>query len=145
MHARRMVHIAGSRAGIRRANDLFGKFSAAHHLPAGAVWPFQIALDEMLSNIVDHGGSAKPKAKAKSKAGIDIEFRLDQGVLELTIEDDAAAFDPLMVPLPDTMAPIESRPVGGLGIYLVRRLMDAVEYERKDGRNRLVCRKKIEA
>src|SRR5262249_27668745 len=65
MHARRMVHIAGSRAGIRRANDLFGKFSAAHHLPAGAVWPFQIALDEMLSNIVDHGGSAKPKAKAK--------------------------------------------------------------------------------
>jgi serine/threonine-protein kinase RsbW len=143
MHSRRMVHIAGSRAGIRRANDLFGKFSAAHHLPAGAVWPFQIALDEMLSNIVDHGGPAKPKAR--TKAGIDIEFRLDQGILELTIEDDAAAFDPLTAPVPDTKAPLESRPVGGLGIHLVRRLMDAVEYERKDGRNRLVCRKKIEA
>jgi serine/threonine-protein kinase RsbW len=142
MHSRRMVHIAGSRAGIRRANDLFGKFSAAHHLPAGAVWPFQIALDEMLSNIVDHGGPAKPKAK--TKAGIAIEFRLDQGILELTIEDDAAAFDPLTAPVPDTTAPLEARPVGGLGIHLVRRLMDAVEYERKDGRNRLVCRKKIE-
>src|SRR5262249_36860162 len=87
MPSPRMVHIAGSRAGIRRANDLFGKFPAAHRLPAGAVWPFQIALDEMLSNIVDHGGSAEPRAKAKSKAGIDIEFRLDEGVLELTIED----------------------------------------------------------
>src|SRR5262249_49331941 len=136
MHARRMVHIAGSRAGIRSANDLFGKFSAAHHLPACALCPFQIALHEKLSNICEHRRPATPDAKAKSRAGVDIEFRLDQGVLELTIEDDAAAFDPLMVPLPDTMAPIESRPVGGLGIYLVRRLMDAVEYERKDGRNR---------
>jgi serine/threonine-protein kinase RsbW len=139
MEAHRMVHVAGSREGIRRAADDLGRFSAAHDLPPGAVWPFQIALDEMLSNIVDHG-----YAKPETGREIEVEFRLEHGVLELTIVDDAAAFDPLAVEEPDTSRPAEARPIGGLGIFLVRKLMDAVEYERRDGRNRLVCRKRVE-
>jgi anti-sigma regulatory factor (Ser/Thr protein kinase) len=140
MEVRRRVHIAGSKEGIRRAAEDFGIFSSANHLPARAVWPFQVALDEMLSNIVDHGYRGPDPAPQ-----IDVEFRLRDGVLEVAIADDAPAFDPLAVEDPDTTRPVEQRPLGGLGIFLVRKLMDSVAYERRDGRNRLVCRKRVDA
>jgi serine/threonine-protein kinase RsbW len=66
-------------------------------------------------------------------------------VLQLTVLDDAPPFDPLEAPEPDTTLPVEQRPLGGLGIFLVRKLMDEVQYERRDGRNRVACRKRIPA
>ncbi len=137
--ARRTLLIAGSPEGIRRAAHDFDAFTAANHLPAGAAWPFQVALDEVLSNIVNHG-----YAERDPGGEIEIHFHLQDDVLELTIVDDAAPFDPLAAAEPDTEQPLEERPIGGLGIFLVRKLMDAVEYERREGRNRLVCRKRVE-
>ena len=59
--------------------------------------------------------------------------------------DDGPGFDPLSAPEPDTSLGIEERPIGGLGIALVRRLMDHVEYERRDGKNRLRLRRRLVA
>ena len=59
------------------------------------------------------------------------------------MSDDAEPFNPLDAPLPDTAAPLEGRQVGGLGIALVRHLMDGVVYERTGGRNRLVLRRGV--
>ena len=59
--------------------------------------------------------------------------------------DDAPGFDPLAVPEPDTSLAIEDRPIGGLGIALMRRLMDETEYERREGRNRLRLRRRLVA
>ena len=56
---------------------------------------------------------------------------------EVVVSDDGPAFDPLAAAAPDTSLGVEERPIGGLGIALVRRLMDEVEYERRDGRNHL--------
>jgi anti-sigma regulatory factor (Ser/Thr protein kinase) len=56
------------------------------------------------------------------------------------VSDGGAPFDPLAQPAPDIHAPIEERKVGGLGIHLLRTLMDAVEYRRADGRNHLSFR-----
>ncbi len=122
---------AGS-AGIRQAAGELDAFGAAHGLPGDGAWPLQLALDEVLSNIARHG-SAGDEAAAIEVA---IEYR--NGALELTVSDDGPAFDPLQLPEPDVLAPLEERDPGGLGVHLVRRLMDHVEYRREGGRNRLV-------
>ncbi len=121
---------AGS-AGIRQAAGELDAFGAAHGLPGDGAWPLQLALDEVLSNI-GHHGSAGPEATTIEVA---IEYR--DGALELTVSDDGPAFDPLQLPEPDVQAPLEKRDPGGLGIHLVRRLMDRVEYKRDGGRNHL--------
>ena len=136
--ARQTLLIAGSPEGIRRAVDDFDAFTAAIRLPAEATWAFQVALDEVLANIVHHGYEERDQ-----QGEIEIHFRLRDDVLELTIVDEAAPFDPLTAAEPDTTRPAEERPIGGLGIFLVRKLMDTVEYERREGRNRLVCRKRV--
>jgi serine/threonine-protein kinase RsbW len=59
------------------------------------------------------------------------------------VEDDGLAFNPLEMLAPDTKQPLEERPVGGLGIHLVRTLMDEVAYRRQNGRNLLVLKKEI--
>lgn len=139
MDDRRTVLIPGSAEGVRRAADELGAFAVAYHLPAGATWPFQVALDELLSNIVRHAHGGNEERT------VEVRFGLQGGVLELTVSDDAAPFNPLAAPEPDTARSAEDKPVGGLGIHLVRKLMDEVEYERREGRNVLVCRKRVEA
>ena len=59
------------------------------------------------------------------------------GFLSATVSDDGKPFDPLSLPEPDIHAPIEERKVGGLGIHLLRKLMDTVEYRRTGERNEL--------
>ena len=58
----------------------------------------------------------------------------------MTIEmvDDGKPFDPLTeAPVPDVNAPMDERPIGGLGVFLVRKLMDELTYRREEGRNHL--------
>ncbi len=76
---------------------------------------------------------------------MDVSLALDDGELALCLEDDGPAFDPLAAPMPDLDAPIEDRPIGGLGIHLLREMMDELEYTRLDSRNRLTLRKRIAA
>jgi serine/threonine-protein kinase RsbW len=64
-----------------------------------------------------------------------IDLEPAEGRLELGVSDDGPAFDPLAMATPDIDAPLEERPIGGLGIYLVREMMAGVSYERRDGRN----------
>ena len=59
----------------------------------------------------------------------------------MEVSDTANAFDPLSLPSPDLTLPLEQRKPGGLGVMLVRKLMDEVHYERRDGRNHFVFRK----
>ena len=87
-------------------------------------------LDEVLANIVHHG--------LRDVAGtIELTMGLEDRQVVARVADTAAAFDPLLMPMPDTSLPLEQRKVGGLGIALVRALTDEVAYERRDGRNHL--------
>ncbi len=136
--SRRSVAIPGSQDGIRQAVSHFEAFLADKRLPAGSTWPLFVVLDELLSNVVRHGyGEA-------AHGQIEVGFQLRDGVLELTIVDDAGPFDPLTISEPVTDSPADERPAGGLGILFVRKLMDHVEYERREGRNRLTCRRRID-
>src|SRR5688572_28267646 len=138
MDARQILSVPGTLDGVRQAADGFDAFAAAHGLARGQVWPFQVALDEVLSNVVRHG-----LAGAGEPLPIEIENHLQGGEVELVIADRAPAFNPLDAAPPDLELGLEDRPIGGLGIAFVRKLMDSVEYAREGGRNRLRLRRKL--
>ena len=137
MKERETHRVPGSPEGIRQAAERLDSFWHSHGLPEGGGWPFQVALDEALANIVHHGLAGR-----EGTSEIEIEFRLLGTDVEIVLVDDAPPFNPLDVAEPDTSQPLEERSVGGLGVALVRKLMDVVEYERRDGRNHLRLRRK---
>lgn len=126
--------VPGSEEGLRSVRASFEAFAAARGLTPATTWPFQVALDEVISNIVRHGHAGAP---------IQVLLRLAGDALEIEVSDEAEPFNPLDAALPDSAAPLEGRRVGGLGIALVRQLMDGVVYERTAGRNRLVLRRRV--
>jgi anti-sigma regulatory factor (Ser/Thr protein kinase) len=74
---------------------------------------------------------------------VDVEAILREHSLEFIISDSGAPFDPTAAPEADVTLTAEERPIGGLGIYLVRQLMDVVRYERQGEKNILTMIKKL--
>ena len=100
-------------------------------------WPgeltFRISLvvDELTQNVVDYAYNDSP-----GDVEVTVTTRDETVVIEIT--DEGKPFDPLTeAPAPDLTSPIESRPIGGLGVHFTKTLMDDVEYRRESGRNRL--------
>jgi serine/threonine-protein kinase RsbW len=133
------LHVTASVEGIRAAIAGLDAFSAAAGLSPGALWPFQVALDEVLSNVAKYGQRA-----TGGPALVEIQIRLVGDNLEIVLWDDARPFDPLAARPPDLAQPVQGRPLGGLGIALVRKLMHVVEYERSGNRNRLLMSRRLE-
>ncbi|MEI6669160.1 MAG: ATP-binding protein [Acidobacteriota bacterium] len=126
------IRVAANLAGIRTAADALEAFQAEHGLPGGNLWPIHVALDEILSNIVRHG------VAGQEDRFVDVTFALMDRSLEVTVVDDGPELNPLALPEPDLVSPLEQRRVGGLGVHLVTHLMERVDYRRLEGRNRLV-------
>ena len=101
---------------------------------AKAVAAMMNATDEVTSNIVNYSGATAYRIEA--------ERTFDR--LRLRISDDGRAYNPLSHVDPDTHAAIEDRPIGGLGLVVVKRLADRVAYSREDGRNVLTLIRKCE-
>jgi serine/threonine-protein kinase RsbW len=100
----------------------------AQAFPDEAVLDVRLALEEVLVNIITHG--------YRGRAGsIGVRCTASPLKAEIEISDSAPAFNPLSVPEPDTTAAIEERSVGGLGILLVRQVMDMVTYRHKNHKN----------
>lgn len=117
--------------------ELVAAAAAALGAEAAAAEDVVLAVDESVTNIIEHGyhGAA---------GQVTITLRRAPAGLEIVLRDTAPAFDPTALPDPDVSRPLAERPVGGLGVYLVRRLMDAVTYRRVDqGGNELTLFKKL--
>ena len=131
MEARETLSVDGTLAGVREAVDAFERFGGRQQIAGAARWRLALALDEILSNVVRHGG---PPA-----GPIAVTFALDDGGVRVEIVDGARPFNPLLAPPPDTRGGLDRRP-GGLGIALVRQLVDEAAYERRADRNHLIMR-----
>jgi anti-sigma regulatory factor (Ser/Thr protein kinase) len=116
----------GQVAGVGAA---FAEFANAHAVPAPVRRSMSVALDELLNNAIAYGFAGRERGEVR----IEVELRADR--LCATLSDDGRPFNPLDVAAPDTALPAEERPVGGLGIHLVRRMMDEVSYHRRADRN----------
>lgn len=116
-------------AELARLAEPVRDFCRSHGVDDEACHDILLAMDEAVSNTIRHGYD--------DQAPHDIQVRvgLENRELFLEVEDDARPFNPLEAPEPDVSLPIEERPEGGLGIHLLRQLMNSMEYRRKDGRN----------
>lgn len=133
------THFLAAAPAVQQVADALDAFCAGECLAREAVWPLQVALDEIVANVVSHA------AAAGTTPGFDVWFRRDGDSVEITVADDGTAFDPLARADPDVTLSLEARQPGGLGIMLVKSLMDDVRYERTPTRNILTIRKRITA
>jgi len=102
--------------------------------PPGAQSSLHIILDEIASNIVKHSGA--------SGFEVDVEFTEDPAGVRLVFVDDGVPYDPLSHADPDTKLPAAERPIGGLGIMMVKKMADSISYERARNRNFLTVFKR---
>ncbi len=123
------LRLANDLAGLAQLADHVEGFGAAQRLPENVVNALNVVVDEAVSNVINHGYDAGVRGE------IAVRLRLAAGGVLLEVEDDGRPFDPLQVPPPDLSLPLERRPIGGLGIHLIRNLMDEVTYARIGGRN----------
>jgi anti-sigma regulatory factor (Ser/Thr protein kinase) len=102
------------------------------NLPEKAVYDMKLSCEEVLLNIVSY---AYPDGDGQ----LDISWEDDteRRLLNVTFEDSGIPFNPLQKEEPDLTIPMREKKIGGLGIMLVRKLMDEVQYAYIDGKNRL--------
>lgn len=95
-----------------------------------------LVIEELVTNCIKYGYDDDAPGHA-----IDIELKLSTRELTLTVTDDGRPFNPLELPEPDFNLPVDRRPIGGLGLHLLRRMSDGMEYIRERGKNRVTLRK----
>lgn len=122
-------------ASIAAVNTWLADARAAFELPADVVLRLSLVLEELVANVAAYGG--------RTPCRVELSLGAAAGAVDLIVDDDGVAFDPTGMPSPDVDANLADRPVGGLGIHLVRTLMDEVRYARVDGHNRLTLRKRF--
>ena len=106
--------------------------------PLKAQMQIDVAIDELFGNIARYA-----YAPGTGEATIRFTFDADTRTVSISFLDSGIPFDPLSQAAPDINAPAEERAVGGLGIYLVRKTMDRVDYRYADGKNILTIQKCI--
>ena len=108
----------------------------ALRIDPSVVYDLLLAVEEIATNIIVHG--------YRRQAGtIDVVIRQAADGLEIRLRDNAPPFDPTQIPTPDLSAPLTRRPLGKMGIYLARQLVDSIEYYRTpEGTNQLTLVKR---
>ncbi|MFH1915052.1 MAG: ATP-binding protein [Pseudomonadota bacterium] len=124
---------------FKRVQPEVERFAMTHGLSPKCTFHLTLCLDELITNIISYGYADFDEHP------IDVTITLDNGCVSVRIEDDAEPFNLLEAPPPELEVPLDERvrPIGGMGIHLVRTMMDGIEYTRDNGRNILLLRKCI--
>lgn len=112
-------------------------FAREHGFTAPVCMAVSLSLHEHLTNVVTHG------SEPGRQHAIQVHLAVANRQVEVEVRDDGRPFDPLSRPDPDTSLPLDEKPVGGLGVFLLRRLMDGVDYRHEDGLNVLRMTKRL--
>lgn len=120
-----IVPAGGGGGAVADAVVKIGNACRCAAVPTDAIGRMELAIEEVLQNISSHAGAA-------SHTTVSVK----DGAVKVVIEDSGPPFDPWAdAPIPDLEAELDDRPIGGLGVYLAKTLMDRVGYSRVDGRN----------
>jgi serine/threonine-protein kinase RsbW len=131
------IRIANRLGDMPAIVSMVEQFGVRHAIPAALVNDLNLCLDEVICNIISYGYPDHGKGE------ITVRLNYQPGLISTEIHDDGRPFDPLQTAPPDLDGTVQSRKVGGIGIYFVRQLMDDVVYRRVDNQNRLFLRKSI--
>ena len=105
------------------------EFAIDAGLSGDTAFQITLILEELFANLLSHGGGTA------ETGGADIVLHRDGAKVHISHSDDGAAFNPLDAPPPGLDGGTDNRPVGGLGLHLVRELTNHAAYRRTDGRN----------
>lgn len=130
--------IASDLRELRYVMAFVEEFCRPRHVSAADLSAMHLALEEIITNVITHGY----KGESDQSLSITIEA-IASDRLRATVSDNAPAFDPLTRPEVDISLPLEARAIGGLGVHLVKKLMDVCSYERRGGKNLFTIERKL--
>jgi anti-sigma regulatory factor (Ser/Thr protein kinase) len=120
---------------LLRVNSIFESFATQHEIGGRLRYHLLVSIEEILTNIIKYGFDEQ------GVHPIHITFRLVLENVEMEFEDRGREFNPLEVDEPNLETALEDRQLGGLGIHLVKKMVDVAEYRREGDRNILLLRK----
>ena len=118
------------------ANAVEG-FGITHGIAAKDIFAINLSLEELITNTISYG------YRDEDEHRIQVQVVLGGDEVQIELQDDGLAFNPLELPSPDTNKSIEERKIGGLGVHLVRTMMDQIVYERRGNNNILHLTKRL--
>ena len=132
--------LSGGEGCLKRLLPRVEAFAEAQGLDPRCAFQLQLVLDELITNVLSYGYIDKDEHE------IEVRLKREGDVLTLKLVDSARPFDILTAPPPELDLPLEerARTVGGMGIHLVKNMVDEIAYERRDDRNILTLTKRIE-
>lgn len=130
------VELKNDLTEVGRMSQILDKFCVSNKLPPDTNFALNLSLEEILTNVITYGYDDNDEHV------ILVRLNLHQGQVCIEVEDDGKPFNPLEVEAPEIHKPLEERPIGGLGIHLVRNHMDSLQYKRREDRNLLIMKKK---
>lgn len=128
---RARVRLRGSLEDLEAVHRAISRLAREAAVAESTTVPLRLALDELITNVVEHA------FRGRSDPHLELDLRFEAGTLQATVEDNGPPFDPTVHPPVDTDAAVHERPIGGLGLHLVRRCVDEMHYLRAGERNRL--------
>lgn len=133
------LKLAAHPDSLTQLNQFVADFCESHHIGAEIMYELQLVLEELLVNVYMHGGTG-----VEGELAVGVSLACADSRLHMRVTDNGRQFDPLAQCAPATDLVLEERPVGGLGIMLVRKMMDEMHYQCADGTNQLSMSKSLE-
>ena len=122
---------------IERLNSVVRRFGELHEVPSRFLYAVNLALDEVVTNTILYGFD-NPMGQE-----LTIQLLASNNEVIAQLLDEGREFNPMNVPTPKLDAPLQERELGGLGLHLVRSLMDRMDYRRDGTKNVLTLVKRI--
>jgi anti-sigma regulatory factor (Ser/Thr protein kinase) len=132
------IEVSNSRDAIARANGEAERWLESYQPGPEVLNLVLLGIEEVVTNCIEYGYDDDDEHT------ILIVLSISDGNLIMDVIDDGHPFDPLTRPAPDFSLDVQDRPIGGLGIYLLRKLADQISYERRDGTNRLTLTRRLQ-
>ena len=136
MSKSKQIEINNDLSELERLNLLVEEFGGANNFKAEEEYAIYLCLEEMVTNVISYAWPDSDEHTIRVRLSVDDEF------IKVEIEDDGQDFNPVVFGQADTSSSVEVRPIGGLGIHLVKQTMDDMFYQRVDNRNILILKKK---
>ena len=134
---RREITMINEVSDVKKLIRFVKEISDELSLPPDIVFNINLALEEAVSNVMMYAYDFPGNL-------LTLSAEVDNGIITFELKDKGKAFDPTtQIKTVDTTLPVEKRPIGGLGMFLVKKMMDDVTYNRYDDTNILTIRKKI--
>ncbi len=136
---RKKLKLSNKISELETIRQFLAELGVAWNIAPPVILTLNLVIEEAFTNVVGYAFDDKLEHT------IEIVFDKQDNILSISMIDDGKAFDPTQNAEPDINLPVAERSVGGLGVYLIKSMMDQVEYKYKANKNILIMRKKLES